>query len=425
MSQHAAAPPPVSSSARGSRRADCEIIRGTLSPERRRRKEEDAACGRETECEEHAARLGYDFMMKRILGYLFLAVLAGGGVWVWRTRAWERVVPPKPVPVTPSARVERRDIAVTLDAGGEIQPFHLVDVKPEVSARLVQLLVKVGDRVKVGDVIARLDDKDLMAERKSVEAEVEGARLSLVKAQRDLDRARKMRREGVNTVEETDNAQSAYDLARNALERSQRQLDSVLERLSKTVIKSPMEGTVLTMPVSEGQVVVGAASVNSGTTIMSVADLSQMMILASINQVDVARLADGQNVTFTADALPGVSMRGRIELIAPVAAVKNSVKAFEVRVRIIKGDPRLRPGMTANVTFAVGERERVVAVPLNAVFYEGDAENVVYVSGESGTERRAVEVGLSNFDFAEITHGLQEGDVVLLEKPVGFRTNGT
>ena len=340
--------------------------------------------------------------MKRAVVILGLILLGGGGVWLWRARA------------------ARRAIDVTLECGGEIQPIRQVDVKPEVSAKLMQLLVNVGDRVTEGQVLARLNDKELLTEKAAAESEVEGARLAFQKAERDLKRKRGMRVARVVSQEEVDNAQSDHDLARNAQRSAQSRLETVLERISKTVIRSPLTGTVLTLPVNEGQIVVAAASVNSGTTLMTLADLSQMMIVANVNQVDVARLAPGRKVRFTADPLPGVKLEGVIERVAPLAVVKNNVKSFEVRVRIATLDPRLRPGMTANLSFELDGVSDALAVPVAAVFSDGGTQSVVYVRGEvaaEGAENRSVEVGLSNFDFAEIKSGLRDGDTVLLTKP--------
>jgi RND family efflux transporter MFP subunit len=361
--------------------------------------------------------------MKTLATLLILALLTGGGVWLWRDRSSTAAA--AALAAVPTARAERRAITQTLACGGEVQPIRQVDVKPEVSAKLVQLLVNVGDRVTEGQVVARLNDKDLLTEKSAAESEVEGARLSFEKADRDLKRKRQMRVSRVISQEEVDNAQSEFDLARNAQRSAQSRLDTVLERITKTVIRAPLTGTVLTVPVAEGQIVVGAASVNSGTTLMTLADLSQMMIVANINQVDVARLSAGKKVVFSADPLPGVMMSGVIERVAPVAAVKNNVKSFEVRVRIEALDPRLRPGMTANLTFDLGGVSDALAVPVTAVFSDGDTRNVVYVQGTPGNqepEKRVVEIGLSNFDFAEVKSGLSDGDVVLLNKPAAQRS---
>jgi RND family efflux transporter MFP subunit len=153
---------------------------------------------------------------------------------------------------------------------------------------------------------------------------------------------------------------------------------------------------------------------------MSIADLSALEINCHINQVDVARLQVGQEFAFTVDSLGDTRMGGRISSIAPVATITNGVKGFRVELKIENPDPRLRPGMTADVTIPTGNATAVLTVPVSAVFAGKGSGKVAYVKTTAGSsEERAVKVGLSNIDVAEILSGLEENETVLLTRPAG------
>jgi Membrane-fusion protein len=205
----------------------------------------------------------------------------------------------------------------------------------------------------------------------------------------------------------------------NELERSLRRLQIVDDRLAKTRILAPFDGTVLEVLVSEGQVVVGAASVNSGTGLMTLANLSSLVISTHVNQLDASRISEGAEVTVIApNAGDDGGERLKIDRIAPLATVKNNIKGFAVTGSLDGAGHNLKPGLSVSMRLPVGFVENAISVPLTSVFEEG-GENVVYVSTPEGIERRKVEVGLSDSSRVEITGGLIEGEEVLTEKPSG------
>lgn len=352
-------------------------------------------------------------MKKLLIGLAVVAV--GSGAWWFLTQRNA----PAPV-VSPSlpdmATVERRTIDVVVDAIGEVNPANQVTIKPEVSGRIRSVEVKPGETVKSGGLLVSLDDTDLLTEKRAAETEIAGAKLQLEKAQRDYDRHRDLFREKLVSQEAFDNAKTTLDLARNDFERAQRRLQLVEDKLKKVSIGAPFDGTVLNVFVSDGQVVSGATGVSQGTDLMTFADLNEMIIRSHVNQVDAAKIQPDQHVGITVDALPGVALEGTVTLIAPQATVKNNVKGFAVDVLIARIDPRLRPGMNANLKFPVARAEAVLTVPIVAVFLEG-AEKVVYVGSATGEERRVVTTGVSDYNRCEIRSGLNEGETVLLERP--------
>ncbi len=349
---------------------------------------------------------------------VLLGAAAGVGWWLWKGRAEpavEFVAGRRSDQLVATA--ERRDLRYDIEVSGDIEPLVSVDVKPEVTARIEEINFEIGDTVKEGEVLFRLDETDVLAEQASAETDVDGAKLTLAQKQRDFDRARQLFERRLVSKEIFEKARTDLDVAQNSLVKAGRRLKISQDKVAKTVIRSPVNATALTRPVSVGQLVVGAVSVNSGTILTQLADLSQMQIKTHVNQVDVIKVRHGQEVTFTVDSLPGAELKGRVELIAPIATYKYNIKGFEVRVLITLSDERLRPGMSANVKIPVAEVKDALTVPISAVFTEDDDRTVVYVESDGGTERREVEVGLSTIEFTEIRSGLVGGERVMLVKP--------
>lgn len=320
------------------------------------------------------------------------------------------------------ALVKRRNIEYRIASSGDLAPAVQVDVKPEISARIMDIAVEVGAIVKKGQHLCTLEDKDLQTQKDTLLTSIRGAEVTLEQSQRQYTRAQRLYERRLISLETFQNAETDLESARNNYDKAQKQLESQVNvNLTKTIINSPMEGTVLSIPVVEGQVAVAAASVNSGTLLMTIADLSKMYINTHVNQVDIANIVQKQSVDITVDAIPGALMKGTVTLVSPVATIKNSVKGFSVLVSIDKLDPRVRPGMTADLSFPVIDLRGVLAVPLAAIFIE-DGKKYVYVTerdpaATSKPERREVDVGISNYDFCEIKAGVKEDEAVLLERP--------
>jgi HlyD family secretion protein len=188
-----------------------------------------------------------------------------------------------------------------------------------------------------------------------------------------------------------------------------------------------MDGTILDVQVTEGQVITSIDSNSGGTTLVNIADLSQKRIRCHVNQVDIAGVREEDLVNFTVTSLPDEIMQGVVTNVAPVATVVDGVKGFQVRVLITRGHPRLRPGMTAEATFEIAEAKDVLSVPISAVFMDGEDRQMVYIRDGSSMEapwrEQFIEVGLSNYDYAEIKSGLKEGQETYLVRPTTWGMN--
>ena len=330
--------------------------------------------------------------------------------WQTQQRRAELATQPK------TADVQSRDIKFSVTAAGDIGPADQVSVRPEVNGRIAELPVDIGDSVKKGELLCRLDDADLQIERSSRLTEIEGAGLQVEKGRRNFERAKKLSADHLIAKEAYDDAQTEFDLAANNLDRADKALKLVEDRISKTKIMAPFDCTILTRPVSIGQAVSGSGGFNSGTEIMTIANLNDMIITAHISQSDVTHLRSNQPVDVEIDSVPGLKMQGTIERIAPQATVKNNLKGFSARIVLKTLDSRVRPGMTANLSIPVDSAEGVVAVPLAAVFTE-QGNRFVYVKKADTFEHRPIQIGISDYNYAEVTTGLTVGDAVALEQP--------
>lgn len=355
--------------------------------------------------------------MKKIISVIIVILVAVG--WLGFQRGWfgAKKTLTAAEQASTMAVAELRNIDFTLQISGDVQPATQLDVKPEVGGRLKAIHVEPGDVVKAGQLLVEIDDRDIISELESVRTEIEGAKLSVDKNRRNYERAKELFEQKLISKEAYDNLGSELDISENAFARGERKKQLVEDKLSKTKVHAPSDGTVLTVPVVKGQVAIAAASVNNGTTLMTVANLSKLLVESHVNQVDVAKLSTGLQVKLVAESIKDEEMEAEIDFIAPVATVKSNVKGFVVQAIIEKPSPRLRPGMTVQLQIPVAKAENVVSVPVSAVFKGEDNSRVVYVKNGEKTERRVVKVGISDLDHAEILQGLKEGEQVLLTEP--------
>lgn len=354
---------------------------------------------------------------------LLLAALAAGGYfgfdyWKRRQSATNTASAKSGRPTT--ATVETRNIRFAVSAAGEITPSEQVSVRPEVNGKILILPVDVSDTVKKDQLLFQLDDRDLQIEKQTVETSIERSRLELDQSDREFKRSQKLFSEKLISQELFEDARTKFELAKNALDRSQKTLEQVQDKLRRTRVTAPFDSTVLTRPISVGQAVSGSGGFNSGTEVLTIANLNDLIINAHINQADVTRLRVDQEVEVTVEAVPGLKIIGRVERLAPQATIKNNIKGFATRVLLKDVDKRVRPGMTANISIPVASADNVVAAPLASVFTELNPETkrmdrFAWVRNGEEWERRPIQIGVSDYFFVEVTQGLNAGDEVSLE----------
>ncbi|MEO6741445.1 MAG: efflux RND transporter periplasmic adaptor subunit [Chthoniobacteraceae bacterium] len=364
--------------------------------------------------------------MKKLLILSVIAALVGGG-WFAKSREWFglfKQTETAEMSDVPTVIAEKKDIDFSIQISGDVMPDTQLDVKAEVGGRIRALHVQPGHTVKAGQVLVEIDDTDILSEQATAKTEINGATLSVTKAERNFERAKDLFEGKLISQESFDNLSSELDISRNSLVKAERQMQVVKDKLSKTKVLAPGEGTVLTVPVVEGQVAIAAASVNSGTTLMSIANLSKLIVETHVNQVDVSKLAVNQQVKLMAEALKDTEMQAVLTFIAPVATIRNGIKGFTVRATINQPTVRMRPGMTVQMTIPIAHAGDVVAVPVSAVFKGSGNSRVVYVRKGMKTEKRPVKIGISNTEHAQILQGVIVGEEILLNEPERIQKRG-
>jgi RND family efflux transporter MFP subunit len=353
--------------------------------------------------------------VKRIVLTVILLGAVGGGAWFGLRALREKTEQEKEEPLL-TADVARRDITFAVTALGDVVSAEQVIVKPETSGRIKDIHVEIGDVLKQGALMISLDDKDLLTEKASAETEIQGATLKIEKAKRNYDRTKELFSKKLVSQEEYDNDRIEWELAINAADAARKKLAQVEDKLEKTRIVAPFDCTVLAIVVNPGQVVTEAKSVSSGTDLMQIADLAQLIVQCHINQVDITEIKVNQPVEITVDAASKIEMKGKVRLIAPVATIKNSIKGFSTEILITEKDPRAKIGMTARLRLPVKTATNALSVPISAVFPDG-TNKVLYVQTPAGHEKRAVNLGISDAKHVEVLTGVTDGDKVLLERP--------
>lgn len=359
-------------------------------------------------------------MKKWLILIIVLCVVAGGFYYLKGRKQNGEVTGGAQHQTT--AIIEPRNIQFIINAAGEIGPADQVSVRPEINGRIAELKVDIGDAVQKGMLLFQLDDRDLQIEKESRETDIARARLQVDQAERNYLRSRQLFDEKLIARELFEETKTTYDLSKNSLLQSEKALDLVNDRIRKARIIAPFDCTVLTRPVSVGQAVSGSGGVSGGTEVLTIANLNDMIINAHINQADVAYLKLNEPVQVSVEAVSGLQVVGKIERVAPQATIKNNIKGFATRILLENVDKRIRPGMTATIRIPVASVDNVLAAPLAAVFTEFNpatqqTERFVYVKNGNSFERRPVQIGVSDYFFAEVKQGLSSKEVVALEQP--------
>jgi RND family efflux transporter MFP subunit len=355
--------------------------------------------------------------MKKIAIAVLIAAVGFGAWKMLPANSLTQKKSEQPVPDRSVARAEKRDISFSVEVSGDVTPETPLDVKSEVGGKLKALHVVPGQVVQSGDILAEIDDRDLLTEKDTVMTEIDGAKLTVERSKRNFERSKELFESKLISREVFDNLSSELAIAENGLLRAERRLQLVEDKLRKTKVIAPADGTVLTAPVVQGQVVIAAASVNNGTILMTIANLSKLLVETHVNQVDVSKLLLNQKVQLRAESLRDLEMEATISFIAPVATPKNNVKGFQVQALIVDPNPRLRPGMTVNLTIPIASASDALSVPVSAVFKGDNNARVIYVRNGEATEKREVKVGVSNVEHAQILQGVSEGEEILLTEP--------
>lgn len=363
----------------------------------------------------------------------------------------------EPGPDVPALAAKVGDVEVVVREVGTVEPEIKVDIKSNLSGRVVDLPLRAGDRVRRGDLIARIEpDVNQAQNLLTVKNDLDETTIDFEKARDDYEANRHLYEEGLISQEIYRQYENRFRQAEQAVAAAREKI-TVVEASGIPVgdnprqvvnITAPMPGVVIERPVELGETVTGSGSFNAGTVIATVADLASMIVKAGINEVDIGKIREGQEVRVTLDAFPRTLFPGTIHRIAPAARLDNQVKVFDVEITLAHLGAELRTGMTANIEIRGEKRQGVLTVPVESVFVRGD-EEIVYVrrpeplpaaageevAGEAEEalpddwrddprqrwrrwfEERRVTTGISSTTAVEITAGLDDGEKVALADP--------
>lgn len=324
--------------------------------------------------------------------------------------------------------VTRGDLVIEVVDTGKVEPKERVEIKSKVAGQVLAVEVEEGQRVKKGQRLLRLEPIDYEREVARAAAEVERADNALDFARMDAQRKRQaLAHRGVAELDVAlaENEARARAIAKKSAEIA---LATAQDRLRYTRLEAPIDGTVLELGIEEGEVVTpGVQQTFEGRPLLTIGDLSTLILRVELNQIDIAQVALEQEATLSFDALPGRTFKARVTKIAP-AAVKpqgQQVEVFPVEATLVDADPAIKPGMSADVRFKVAVHPEVLSVPIEAVRREDGKTFVTkIVEGPEGPakEKVAVTLGVRSDRAYEVKEGLQAGDTLLID-PASSKDN--
>jgi len=357
--------------------------------------------------------------MKFLKPLLILAVVGGLAFAFWPKKKGAGRSPSGAPSTVNEAKAEKRDIRETIEAAGFVRAVTYSNIRAEVSGKLQKLYVQTGDMVKKDQVLAELDPVLAKADEEEARRTLQLQKFTLEKVTRDLRRSEALREKGFVSEREMLDARTAYEVARLQSEIAQSRLDKASENVRKTVIRAPHDGQISDCTILEGQIVIGAQSINSGTLIMTVSDTSVLRVDVNLNEFAATRVELGKDAAVTFDSIPSLRKSGKITFMTPFGTADLKVpdlRVFPTQVSFAAGDG-VRPGISANVTVTVDSVAGCVAVPVSAIFIDG-ADRIVYVRDAEGEwESRKVKVGLSDAGWSQVKEGLPLGTTVSLIRP--------
>jgi HlyD family secretion protein len=280
-----------------------------------------------------------------------------------------------------SATVERRSVTSSVAATGTVEPIIVIDVKSQASGEVLEVPVELGEKVEKGDLLVRIDPRDVRNSFEQAEADLEVARARQTIAQRQLERTAALRDSQVVTEEEYETRLLEAANAKAALVKAQTNLQLAQDKLKDVTVRSPITGTIIEKTVEAGQIITSAREMTGGTILLRMADLNEVQVRTLVDETDIGAIDPGLSATIRVEAFPDREFEGRVLKVEPQAVVQQNVTLFAVLTRIRNEEDLLRPGMNADVEVMIGMREEVLALPNAAVRTPDEARQLVSALG--------------------------------------------
>ena len=326
---------------------------------------------------------------------------------------------------------KQMDIRKTTVITGKIEPRNEVNIKPQISGIISEILKEAGQTVTVGEVIAKVKVIPEMGQLSSAQSRVRLANINERQARTDYEREKTLYDKGLVSADEYDKIAQVWRQAREEVAAAQDNLEVVRNGVSRsnasessTLIRSTVTGLILDIPVKVGNSVILSNTFNDGTTIATVANMNDLIFRGNIDETEVGRLNTGMSMKITIGALQNLKFDARLEYISPKATDQNGANQFEIKaaVNLPTSGEQIRSGYSANAEIVLAEARHVMSVPESAIEFDGDDTFVYIVKGTDKAktyERRKVVTGLSDGLNIEIKSGLRMNERVRGPKKVG------
>ena len=326
-----------------------------------------------------------------------------------------------------TAKVEKSDIHTSITATGTIEPVTSVTVGTQVSGIVSKLYVDYNSVVKKGQVIAELDRTNLISELNTAKANLASSESSMAYEKANYNRYKTLYDKGLVSADEYENALLSYRKAKEDVSTKRESVNKAQTNLGYATITSPIDGVVLSKSVEEGQTV--AASFNTPELFSIAQDLTDMRVIADIDEADIGGVKEGQRVNFTVDAFPDDHFEGQVTQVRQQATTESNVVTYEVVISAPNNDLKLKPGLTANVTIFTMEKNDVMSVPSKALRFipteaflekgqtisDCEGEHKLWTLEDNTFKAHKVEIGTSNGLVTEIISGIPEGTEILTD----------
>lgn len=355
--------------------------------------------------------------MKKLFKFVALAIVAlvfvGTFVFLY-SKSRPKAVVYQELPVSVM------DLSRTSVVTGKVEPRNEVNIKPQINGIISELYKEAGEMVKEGEVIAKLKVIPDMGSLSSAESRLRLSEMNLKQAETDHGRQKALYDKNLVSAEEYDKTLQALNQAKEERAAAQEALEVIRDGVSSsnagsssTLVRSTISGLILDIPVKVGNSVIQANTMNDGTTVATVANMSDLIFNGSIDETEVGALVEGMPMRITIGALPGYSSEAKLEYISPKATENNGANQFQIKAAITPGEEhKIRAGYSANAEIVLQEVKAVLAVPESALEFVGDSIFVYRMKEPQVFEKIPVTTGMSDGINIQVLSGVSEGEKV-------------
>ncbi len=314
------------------------------------------------------------------------------------------------------AKAEVRDVLDVVKLRGPIISANKVSIYSEAGGKVMKVMVEKGAPVKAGDLLLKIDEALIQTQLDRQRMQLQKTDISYNNLKEDFGRKQALYDEKLISASQFKEAETAIKLAELDYKMAQRDLEAVEEQLQKITITSPISGVVTDMSIQEGEIV-AKASDGSSKALMTITNVDEKSIEIYVNDVERSFLKLGMPVTFWLDSEPKARDEGRISKIDEAATKADTANQFRAQIQITDNEGKFTLGANANIEIVVKTSLNVLAVPVEAVFRDGNESYCFVAKRGMSSEKRPVQTGTSSSDFVEIKSGLKAGEEVYLEEP--------